>query len=86
MIAALPESYREAIRLTDLNGLTQIEAAQRSGISFSGMKSRVQRARRQLKSMLEECCRIEVDRRGGIVDYSVRDASKSPCGPCKRSV
>ncbi len=85
MVAALPEHYREAIRLTDLNGLTQIEAARRSGVSFSGMKSRVQRARRQLKGMLEECCRIEVDRRGGIVDYSVRDMGKSPCGPCKRS-
>jgi RNA polymerase sigma-70 factor, ECF subfamily len=84
MIAALPENYREAIQLTDLNGLTQIEAAQRSGLTFSGMKSRVQRARRQLKDMLIDCCRIELDRRGAIVDYSVRDVSKSPCGPCGR--
>jgi RNA polymerase sigma-70 factor (ECF subfamily) len=85
MIAALPESYREAIRLTDLNGLTQIEAARRSGVSTSGMKSRVQRARRQLREMLEECCRVELDRRGGIVDYSVREEGQSPCGPCKKS-
>jgi RNA polymerase sigma-70 factor (ECF subfamily) len=83
MIAALPESYRDAIRLTDINGLTQLEAARRSGVSISGMKSRVQRARRQLKDMLLDCCRIEVDRRGGIRDYVVRDVGKSPCGPCK---
>ena len=82
MISALPESYREAVALTDLNGMTQIEAAHRSGISFSGMKSRVQRARRQLKEMLLECCRIELDQRGGIVDYSVRDDRQSPCEPC----
>ncbi len=82
MIDALPESYREAIRLTDLNGLTQVTAAQHSGLSLSGMKSRVQRARRQLKDMLHDCCHIEVDRHGGIVDYSVRDVSKSPCGRC----
>ena len=44
MVAGLPPIYRKAIELTDLNGLTQIEAAQRSGLSFSGMKSRVQRA------------------------------------------
>ena len=81
MIAALPEDYREAIQLTDINGLTQIEAAKRNGLTFSGMKSRVQRARRQLKDMLLDCCRVELDRRGGIRDYSVRDVSKSPCGP-----
>lgn len=82
MIAALPEAYRDAIRSTELDGLTQGEAARRAGLGLSGMKSRVQRARRQLKSMLEECCRIEVDRRGGIVDYTVRDAGKSACGQC----
>jgi len=83
MIASLPDTYRDAIRFTDLNGLTQIEAARHAGLSVSGMKSRVQRARRQLRGMLEECCRIDIDRRGGIVDYSVRDAANSPCGPCK---
>jgi RNA polymerase sigma-70 factor (ECF subfamily) len=83
MIAALPESYREAIQLADINGLTQLEAAQRSGLTFSGMKSRVQRARRQLKDMLLDCCRVELDRRRGIRDYAVRDISKSPCGRCR---
>jgi len=84
MIAGLPQIYREAIELTDLNGLTQVEAAQKIGVSVSGMKSRVQRARGKLKSMLLECCRVEVDRRGSIVDYSIHDTSKAPCGPCRR--
>jgi RNA polymerase sigma-70 factor, ECF subfamily len=84
MIAALPENYREAIQLTDINGFTQLEAAQRSGLTFSGMKSRVQRARRQLKDMLLDCCRIELDSRGGIRDYVLRDVSRFPCGPCGR--
>lgn len=85
MIAALPQIYREAIELTDLNGLTQIEAAQKVGVSVPGMKSRVQRARGKLKYMLLECCRLEVDRRGGIIDCSRRNASKSCCGPCQGS-
>jgi len=83
MIAALPEAYRDAIRSTELDGHTQGEAARRAGTSLSGMKSRVQRARRQLKAMLEECCQIELDRRGGIVDCSARDPAKSPCGACQ---
>jgi RNA polymerase sigma-70 factor (ECF subfamily) len=82
MIAALPKTYREALVMTDLNGLTQREAAERSGLSFSGMKSRVQRARQQLKEVLLECCRIEFDCRGGIIDYAQRDAGKSSCGHC----
>lgn len=85
MIAMLPEAYRDAIRSTELNGLTQDQAARRAGISLSGMKSRVQRARRQLKAMLEECCRIELDRHGGIVGFSTRDPAKSPCGTCRGS-
>lgn len=80
MVAALADHYREALVLTDLQGMTQKEAAVQIGLSLSGAKSRVQRARQQLKKMLLECCRVELDRRGGIVDYLVRDPSKSPCG------
>lgn len=82
MIAQLPERYREAIQLTEVEGLTQVEAAQRTGLSFPGMKSRVQRARQQLRNMLTNCCQVELDRRGGIREFTVRDLSKSPCGPC----
>jgi RNA polymerase sigma-70 factor (ECF subfamily) len=80
MVAALADHYREALLLTDLQGMTQQEAAVQIGLSLSGMKSRVQRARRQVKKMLLECCRVELDRRGGIADYSLRDPDKSPCG------
>ena len=80
MVAALAGHYRDALLLTDLQGMTQQEAAVQIGLSLSGMKSRVQRARRQVKKMLLECCRVELDRRGGIADYSLRDPDKSPCG------
>ena len=39
------------------------------GISVSGMKSRVQRARRELKDLLEHCCVVELDTQGAIADY-----------------
>ncbi|MFQ5653585.1 MAG: RNA polymerase sigma factor SigZ [Planctomycetota bacterium] len=69
----LPEKYREAIRLTELEGLTQAAAAESLGISLSGAKSRVQRGREKLKEKLEACCRIEHDRRGNILDYRPHD-------------
>ena len=69
LLAQLPPNYRDALRLTDLAGLTQADAAARIGLSTSGMKTRVQRARTQLKALFVECCEIELDRRGGIIDY-----------------
>ena len=72
MVASLPEPYREAIVLTELEGLTQAEAAQRVGISLSGMKSRVQRGRERLKQIILDCCHVELDARGEVIDYQPR--------------
>ena len=71
----LPEPYREALLLTDIGGLSQTAAAKRLGLSASGMKSRVQRGRAKLKQALLRCCRVEVDRRGGVIDYSRRSTN-----------
>lgn len=79
MIERLSEEYRQAVILVDLEGLTQQEAAAQLGLSLSGMKSRVQRGRRQLKGMLEACCTIELDQRRGVVDYDVRDQQDHSC-------
>jgi RNA polymerase sigma-70 factor (ECF subfamily) len=80
MIDELPEPYREAIVLTELEGLTQKELAERLGISLSGAKSRVQRGREQLKQTLLDCCKFEFDRRGRVIDCSPR--SQSSCPEC----
>jgi RNA polymerase sigma-70 factor, ECF subfamily len=87
MIEQLSSEYREAVTLVELEGLTQNTAAQRLSLSVSGMKSRVQRGRQQLKQMLERCCVIELDRRRGIVNYTLRDSSCQSCrlSSCKVS-
>ena len=79
MVAQLPLLYRDAVRLVDLEGLTQQKAAARAGISVSGMKSRVQRGRQALKSVLDACCQIELDAGGRVTDYQPRHGA---CGPC----
>ncbi len=70
-IEGLPARYRDALMLTEIQGLTQAAAAERLGLSHSGMKSRIQRGRVKLKQALLRCCAIEVDRRGGVIDYTV---------------
>lgn len=79
MIEQLDTDYREALMLVELEGLTQQAAAKRVGLSLSGMKSRVQRGRRQLKRKLDDCCLIQLDPRNGVADYTVRDPKRSPC-------
>ena len=68
----LPSAYREALMLTEWQGLTQEQMAKRLGLSLSGAKSRVQRARAQLKDMLLDCCRVELDPRGNVVEMQRR--------------
>jgi RNA polymerase sigma-70 factor (ECF subfamily) len=72
MVHALPEPYREALLLTEYEGLSQPELARRAGISVSGAKTRVQRARVRLRDMLLACCHFELDRRGHVIDYYAR--------------
>src|SRR5262245_4620950 len=74
MVDGLPEVYREALRLTEYQGLSQKALSERLGISFSGAKSRVQRARAKIKAQLLNCCYFEFDYAGRIIDYQPRCA------------
>jgi RNA polymerase sigma-70 factor (ECF subfamily) len=74
-VARLPTPYREAITLVELEGMTINDAAVAMHISVSGMKSRVQRGRAQLREMLEDCCAIAVDARGKVTEVVPRPRS-----------
>ena len=81
MINQLPEKYRAALELTELEGISQVELAQHLGLSKSGAKSRVQRGKHLLKALLLKCCEVDVDKRGNVVDYQPKE---SFCGSCGR--
>lgn len=69
MVEGLDPIYRDALALTDLGDLSQAEAARRAGISASTMKSRVQRARAQLRDAVTACCAVQTDGTGRVHDY-----------------
>ncbi|MRH44492.1 RNA polymerase sigma factor SigZ [Aquibacillus halophilus] len=73
----LPDKYREALLLSELGQLTQKDLAERLQISVPGAKSRVQRARKLLKEALLDCCHLEIDSSGNVIDYWVRQESCS---------
>jgi RNA polymerase sigma-70 factor (ECF subfamily) len=70
MMDNLPLESCEALCLTELDGLSQKDYAQKVGISYTAAKSRVQRSRQMLKDMLLKCCHYELDRYGTVIDIS----------------
>ena len=78
-VARLPSPYREAVTLVEIEGLTMREAAEMVGVSVSGMKSRVQRGRAQLRELFDACCEIALDARGKVLDYAPRPRACRIC-------
>ena len=79
LVRRLAPPYREALMLTDLGQLSQVEAAQRIGLTVPGMKARVQRARRQVRDLLGECCEVALDQSHRVAD--VRRTGPCACTP-----
>ena len=79
MVRALPDKYRNAIRLSEMENRTQKEVAEVERISLSGAKSRVQRGRALLKNMLNDCCQFEINNKNQVISYKKKEKSCKFC-------
>jgi RNA polymerase sigma-70 factor, ECF subfamily len=68
----IPDRYRLALQLADVDGMTQQQAGAALGLSTSGVKSRVQRGRRMLRDQVAHCCDIALDSQGAVADLAPR--------------
>jgi RNA polymerase sigma-70 factor (ECF subfamily) len=80
LIKTLPDKYRIPLELTELEDLSQYEVANRLNITYSGARSRVQRARKLLKEKLDELYLVKTDSYGNVIVCEDR----IPCC-CKRA-
>ena len=69
-IARLPERDREAVLLTYFRDCSQKDLAEFLGISYSGAKNRVQRAREKLRHAILDCENVESDADGKITEFT----------------
>ena len=69
MVDQLPEIYRDAVRMSEIEGVPQAEVAARLSIGISGAKSRIQRGRARLREILLRCCEFDHDAEGRIAAY-----------------
>ncbi len=79
MIDELPEKYRTAVYMSEIEGRPQSAVASQENISISGAKSRIQRGRQLLKAMLNRCCAIEINNKNQLVNYH---PSNNRCKTC----
>lgn len=76
VIDGLPEDYRAALVLHDLEGLTAQETADVCGTSLATAKARIHRGRQRLKKALESACIFYRD------DETLRCDRKNPAEDC----
>lgn len=78
-IQALPEASASLLSHVELDGISQKELAEQQGVSYSTLKSRVQKSRMELKKLFEECCDLTLDKHGNVMDYLQKSKRCSHC-------
>ena len=76
-IHALPETTSELLTAVDLQGQSQKALAAEQGISYSTLKSRVQKGRQELRGLFEQCCSFEMDKQGNLIGCEQKQGCKS---------
>jgi len=72
-INALPEEHASLLTAIDLNNQSQKQYAEQLGVSYSTLKSRVQKSRSLLKQVFDDCCHFKIDKIGNVYDYDVKE-------------
>jgi RNA polymerase sigma-70 factor, ECF subfamily len=73
MIETLPEVYRAALLLSEIDELPPRGVAERLNLSLPGAKSRVQRGRERLERAFLDCCHFKFDCQGAPIDWHPRE-------------
>jgi RNA polymerase sigma-70 factor (ECF subfamily) len=79
----LPEEYRNIIIDVDLNGAKQKDLTEKYDLAYPSVRSRVQRGREKLKQLLLDCCNIQWDNRGNILEVGTRSCN-ADSGSCTK--
>lgn len=73
LISCLPESYAVPLKMSDIDGIKQQEIANQLDLSLTATKSRIQRARKNLKEQIKTCYHIELDKNGTPISFELKD-------------
>ncbi len=78
-INALPDEHASLLTAIDINNQSQKQYAEQLGVSYSTLKSRVQKSRGLLKQVFDDCCHFKIDKFGNVYDYDVKTKNYDRC-------
>lgn len=74
-INALPSENARLLTAIDINNQSQKQYAEQLGISYSTLKSRVQKSRILLREIFDGCCHFKLDKNGKVYDYEIKTSN-----------
>ena len=78
-VNALPVQSAELLQGVDILGQPQKAYAEALGISYSTLKSRVQKARMELRDLFDACCDLQLDAQGNVMDFVPKSKDCKGC-------
>ncbi|NAS12197.1 sigma-70 family RNA polymerase sigma factor [Poritiphilus flavus] len=66
-IEKLPEEYRTLLKLSELDNIPQKQISEQMNMNYVTVRSKIQRGRKKLRQIFEECCHISSAGRGSII-------------------
>ena len=78
-INALPDEHASLLTAIDLNNQSQKQYAEKLGVSYSTLKSRVQKSRGLLKKVFDDCCHFKMDNSGNVYDHEAKTKKYDSC-------
>ena len=78
-IRALPKKSADLLLAIDIEGQSQKDYAEKAGISYSTIKSQVQRGRAKLRTLFDDCCSLTLDKHGNVVEFQAKSGGCDRC-------
>jgi len=78
-INALPDEHANLLTAIEINNQSQKQYAEQLGVSYSTLKSRVQKSRGLLKQIFDDCCHFKIDKLGNVYDYDHKTKKYDSC-------
>jgi len=78
-IRVLPKKSADLLLAIDIEGQSQKEYAAKAGVSYSTLKSQVQRSRAKLRTLFDDCCSLALDKHGNVVEFTTKSGGCDSC-------
>lgn len=76
---ALSKDNNRLLTAIELEGRSQKDYAVEKGIPYSTLKSRVKKARSELRRVFDDCCHMQLDSQGNLMDYEPKEGKHKSC-------